>query len=178
MSEVWEKVCSVFFFPRIGRGEAECFLFHEDVTLEADIVNKELGKIWKGQQKLDEMWVPEIKYTLIYFKSVWGALEPSTSYLICTFYSWMTNFITRINVPNVGLCMPQTFSNFTCFGLNFMLCKCCTYGLISFKHKKPLVRVRKWSWFGLKYWVLTPQTQLDMFLSNIKNSAFCHHIHT
>lgn len=45
MSEVWEKVCSVFFFfSRIGQGEAERFLFHECVTLEADIVNKEPGK--------------------------------------------------------------------------------------------------------------------------------------
>lgn len=50
--------------------------------------------------------------------------------------------------------------------------------MIRFKHKKPLVRVRKWSGFGLKYLVLSPQMQLDMFLSNIKNIAFCHHKHT
>lgn len=45
MSEVWEKYAAFCFFSRIGQGEAECFLFHEYVTLEADIVNKELGKI-------------------------------------------------------------------------------------------------------------------------------------
>ena len=47
--------------------------------------------------------------------------------------------------------------------LNFMLWPCCghAYGLVRCRHKNHLVRLGKRSCFGLKYSVLSPQTQLE-----------------
>ena len=40
----------------------------------------------------------------------------------------------------------------------------CVYALVRFRHKNHLVRVRRTSWFGLKYLLWSPQTHLEILL--------------